>query len=126
MTNSVCILVMAMKRNDGIQPKMIAMVATGVLPLSSDANEAMLKAVHKMTAKKWIGLGDVGLLLVAVARYVMGHLSDGARWLKKTHSGRPGIPGGPNMWRSVDANFHCGSVESLLAVVVIVAVGRDS
>ncbi len=51
MTNSVCILVMAMKRNDGIQPKMIAMVATGVLPLSSDANEAMLKAAHKMTAK---------------------------------------------------------------------------
>ena len=30
---------------------MIAMVATGVLPLSSDANEAMLKAAHKMTAK---------------------------------------------------------------------------
>ena len=51
MTNSVCILVMAMKRNDGIQPKMIAMVATGVLTLSSDANEAMLKAAHKMTAK---------------------------------------------------------------------------
>ena len=126
MTNSVCILVMAMKRNDGIQPKMIAMVATGVLPLSSDANEAMLKAAHKMTAKIMDRAGSVGLLLVAVARYVMSHLSDGARWLKKTHSGRPGIPGGPNMWRSVDANFHCGSVESLLAVVVIVAVGRDS
>lgn len=30
---------------------MIAMVATGVQPLSSDANEAMLKAAHKMTAK---------------------------------------------------------------------------
>lgn len=35
-------------------------------------------------------------------------------------------PGRPEHVGSVDANFHCGSVESLLAVVVIVAVGRDS